>query len=98
MIVAGFIAIRTTALSADSAVARMVKLVEEAQKQRSKTELLVEKIAKYYTPGNVSSKLKVNRDANLLVRFKVGFVNTLSCVVMCSGIQFQLQFIMDVAY
>lgn len=89
---------RTTALSADSAVARMVKLVEEAQKQRSKTELLVEKIAKYYTPGNVPSKLKVNRDASLLVRFKVGFANTLSCAVKCLGIQFLLQFIIDVAF
>lgn len=42
---------KTTALSVDSAVARMVRLVEEAQSQRSKTEMLVEKIAKYYTPG-----------------------------------------------
>lgn len=42
---------KTTALSIDSAVARMVRLVEEAQAQRSSTEMLVEKIAKYYTPG-----------------------------------------------
>lgn len=54
--VAGYLTIKTTALSADSAVARMVKLVEEAQHQRSNTELLVEKIAKYYTPGIFSSK------------------------------------------
>jgi cation transport ATPase len=43
--------VKTTALSEDSAVARMVRLVEEAQTQRSHTELLVEKLAKYYTPG-----------------------------------------------
>lgn len=43
--------VKSTALSEDSAVARMVRLVEEAQSQRSHTELLVEQIAKYYTPG-----------------------------------------------
>lgn len=42
---------KTTALAEDSAVSRMVRLVEEAQTQRSHTEMLVEKIAKYYTPG-----------------------------------------------
>jgi Cd2+/Zn2+-exporting ATPase len=47
----GFMTVSTTALSEDSAVSRMVRLVEEAQNQRSSTEMLVEKIAKYYTPG-----------------------------------------------
>lgn len=42
---------KTTALAEDSAVSRMVRLVEEAQTQRSRTEMLVEQIAKYYTPG-----------------------------------------------
>lgn len=56
-IVAGYVTMKTTALSVDSAVARMVRLVEEAQNQRSKTEMLVEKIAKYYTPGIVPSRL-----------------------------------------
>ena len=48
---------KSTALSVDSAVARMVRLVEEAQNQRSDTEMLVEKIAKYYTPGIIPSGL-----------------------------------------
>lgn len=48
---------KTTALSVDSAVARMVRLVEESQNLRSKTEMLVEKVAKYYTPGTVLSRL-----------------------------------------
>jgi Cd2+/Zn2+-exporting ATPase len=43
--------VKTTALAEDSAVSRMVRLVEEAQTQRSRTEILVEQIAKYYTPG-----------------------------------------------
>lgn len=42
---------RTTALAEDSAVARMVRLVEDAQNQHSHTEQIVEKIAKYYTPS-----------------------------------------------
>lgn len=58
-ILSGYLTIKTTALSADSAVARMVKLVEEAQHQRSNTELLVEKIAKYYTPGVVIAALVI---------------------------------------
>ena len=41
---------RTTALSADSAVAKLVQLVEEAQLQRSPTEQMVQTLAKYYTP------------------------------------------------
>ncbi|KAG0569195.1 hypothetical protein KC19_6G072400 [Ceratodon purpureus] len=57
--VTGYIAMKTTALSVDSAVARMVRLVEEAQNQRSKTEMLVEKIAKYYTPAVVVAALVI---------------------------------------
>ncbi|XP_073390566.1 uncharacterized protein [Physcomitrium patens] len=49
----GHMTVKTTALAEDSAVSRMVRLVEEAQTQRSRTELLVEQIAKYYTPGIV---------------------------------------------
>lgn len=58
LFIAGYVTMKTTALSVDSAVARMVRLVEEAQTQRSKTEMLVEKIAKYYTPGKVPSSVK----------------------------------------
>lgn len=53
-IITGYVTMKTTALSVDSAVARMVRLVEEAQNQRSSTEMLVERIAKYYTPGEPS--------------------------------------------
>lgn len=42
------------AIKDDSAVARMVKLVEDAQNQRSNIEEFIEKFAKYYTPGLVS--------------------------------------------
>ena len=42
--------IRTTALAENSAVARLVRLVEEAQANRSETEKMVEEFAKIYTP------------------------------------------------
>eukprot|EP00850_Spirogloea_muscicola_P003815 SM000015S01315 [mRNA] locus=s15:1225461:1231881:- [translate_table: standard] len=41
----------TMALAKDSAVAKLVQLVEDAQKQRSKTEQFVEACARYYTPA-----------------------------------------------
>lgn len=39
------------AAAEDSAVARMVKLVEDAQNRRSNMEEFIEQFAKYYTPG-----------------------------------------------
>jgi Cd2+/Zn2+-exporting ATPase len=49
----GFLRVKTTALAADSAVARMVRLVEESQSARSASERLVEKFARFYTPAVV---------------------------------------------
>ncbi|KAG6547379.1 hypothetical protein Mapa_010827 [Marchantia paleacea] len=59
MNLSGYITIKTTALAEDSAVARMVRLVEDAQNQHSHTEQIVEKIAKYYTPIIVVAALLV---------------------------------------
>ncbi|KAH7293616.1 hypothetical protein KP509_28G033300 [Ceratopteris richardii] len=50
LIVSGFLSIQTISLAEESVVSRMVKLVEEAQTQRSNVEKLVERFAKYYTP------------------------------------------------
>ena len=46
----GYIEIESTATSEDSAVARLVSLIEQAQIERSPTEKLVESVSKYYTP------------------------------------------------
>ncbi|XP_002974006.2 putative inactive cadmium/zinc-transporting ATPase HMA3 isoform X2 [Selaginella moellendorffii] len=54
---AGYITVQTTALAEDSAVSRMIKLVEEAQAKRSHFEQLVEKFAKFYTPALVATAL-----------------------------------------
>merc|ERR550534_127439 len=46
----GFIIMKSSASSEDSAVAKLGRLVEEAATQRSETEQMVEMIAKVYTP------------------------------------------------
>ncbi|URE02545.1 E1-E2 ATPase [Musa troglodytarum] len=46
----GYISVRTTSLSENSAVAKMTRLVEEAQSSRSRTQRLIDSCTKYYTP------------------------------------------------
>ena len=46
----GFIVMQTTSVAADSAVARLAKLVQDAASQRSPTEMTIQRVAKYYTP------------------------------------------------
>lgn len=46
----GYLVIQTTELSENSAVARLVELVNQAQSERSPTEKFVERVAKIYTP------------------------------------------------
>lgn len=43
--------IKVTKLAADSTIARLVKLVNEAQTQKSSTQNFTDKIEKYYVPG-----------------------------------------------
>jgi len=43
--------VRTTSTVDDSAVAKLIRLVEEAQAHRSETEKMVDRFAKYYTPA-----------------------------------------------
>lgn len=47
----GYISVKTTALSEDCVVAKMAKLVEEAQNSKSGTQRLIDKCAKFYTPA-----------------------------------------------
>lgn len=46
----GYLEIRVTKKSDETTLSKIVKLVEEAQKQKSKTEVFIDKFAKYYTP------------------------------------------------
>ncbi|KAL0308309.1 UNVERIFIED_CONTAM: Cadmium/zinc-transporting ATPase HMA2 [Sesamum radiatum] len=47
----GYITVKTTAVAEDSVVARMAKLVEDAQNKKSRTQRFMDKCAKYYTPA-----------------------------------------------
>lgn len=47
----GYISVKTTAVAEACVVARMARLVEEAQNNKSKTQRYVDEFAKYYTPG-----------------------------------------------
>uniref|UniRef100_A0A5B7BAC5 HMA domain-containing protein n=1 Tax=Davidia involucrata TaxID=16924 RepID=A0A5B7BAC5_DAVIN len=49
----GYISVKTSALAKDCVVARMAKLVEEAQNNKSKTQRFIDNCAKYYTPAIV---------------------------------------------
>ena len=53
----GAMEMRVTALAVDSAVARLVRLVEEAQAARSGVERAVETFARHYTPAVVLAAL-----------------------------------------
>jgi len=43
--------VKTTALAEDCVVAKMAKLVEEAQNSKTSIQRLIDKFAKFYTPG-----------------------------------------------
>jgi Cd2+/Zn2+-exporting ATPase len=49
----GLLEVRVTALSADSTIARIVYLVEEAQDSRAPSQLLVDRFSRIYTPAVV---------------------------------------------
>jgi len=43
--------VRVTAAAADNTIARVVRLVEEAQQSKAPTERFIDRFSKYYTPG-----------------------------------------------
>jgi Cd2+/Zn2+-exporting ATPase len=46
----GFLAVRVTKMAEETVLARILKLVEQAEESRSSTEAFVDRFAKYYTP------------------------------------------------
>ncbi|OIW18694.1 hypothetical protein TanjilG_13446 [Lupinus angustifolius] len=50
----GYISVKTTAMAEDCVVAKMAKLVEEAQNSKTSTQRLIDKFAKFYTPAVVA--------------------------------------------
>lgn len=49
----GLIRVRVSAAAADNTIARVVKLVEEAQESKAPTERFIDRFSRYYTPGVV---------------------------------------------
>jgi Cd2+/Zn2+-exporting ATPase len=47
----GALRIRVTAAALDNTIARVVKLVEEAQESKAPTERFIDRFSRYYTPG-----------------------------------------------
>ncbi|XP_008451404.1 putative inactive cadmium/zinc-transporting ATPase HMA3 isoform X1 [Cucumis melo] len=47
----GYVSVQTTVVAEDCVVAKMAELVEEAQKNKSKTQTFIDECAKYYTPA-----------------------------------------------
>ncbi|KAG2692044.1 hypothetical protein I3760_08G034300 [Carya illinoinensis] len=47
----GYISVKTSALAEECAAAKMAKLVEEAQNSKSRTQRIIDKCAKFYTPA-----------------------------------------------
>ncbi len=50
----GLLRVRVTAAAADNTIARVVKLVEEAQESKAPTERFIDRFSRYYTPGVVA--------------------------------------------
>lgn len=55
----GFLAVRATKLAEETMLARILKLVEEAEEKRSPTELFVDRFARFYTPAIILMALAV---------------------------------------
>ncbi|RTL52313.1 MAG: cadmium-translocating P-type ATPase [Bradyrhizobiaceae bacterium] len=49
----GLLKVRVTAAAADNTIARVVKLVEEAQESKAPTERFIDRFSRFYTPGVV---------------------------------------------
>ncbi|WP_398465581.1 heavy metal translocating P-type ATPase [Tardiphaga sp.] len=49
----GVLRVRVTAAAADNTIARVVRLVEEAQESKAPTERFIDRFSKFYTPGVV---------------------------------------------
>ncbi len=51
----GLLRVRVTAAAADNTIARVVRLVEEAQESKAPTERFIDRFSSFYTPGVVAA-------------------------------------------
>lgn len=50
----GYLEIKVTRRSEESVLSKIIKLVEQAQREKSKTEAFIDRFAKYYTPAVIA--------------------------------------------
>ena len=55
----GALRVRVTAAAADNTIARIVRLVEEAQESKAPTERFIDRFSRYYTPGVLAANALV---------------------------------------
>ena len=55
----GLLRVRVTAAAADNTIARVVRLVEEAQESKAPTERFIDRFSRFYTPGVVAVAILV---------------------------------------
>ncbi len=84
VIIDGYLIIRVTSMPNESTVARITKLIEEAEQQKSKREQFIQKFAKYYTPTMVLIAILVTFIPVVILSqpFNVWFYNSLVVLVI----------------
>lgn len=80
----GYLEIRVTKKPEESTLSKIVKLVEKAQRQKSKTEVFIDRFARYYTPAVIAMALLVITVPPLLfnLSFKEWFYRGLVLLVI----------------
>ena len=84
VIIDGYLIIRVTKMPSESTVARITKLIEEAEQQKSRREQFIQKFAKYYTPTMVLIAVLITFIPVVILSqpFNVWFYNSLVVLVI----------------
>ncbi|MFC7157482.1 heavy metal translocating P-type ATPase [Halomarina halobia] len=80
----GYLEVRVTATAADNTIARIVKLVEDAQREKTEHERFVDRFASYYTPVVVTAAVALVFVQPLVfgATWRTGFVQGLTLLVL----------------
>jgi len=67
----GFLAVKVTRMSEESVLAKILRMVEEAEERRSPTEAFVDRFSRYYTPAVIALSVAVAAVPPLLLMMPV---------------------------